>query len=125
MSSSSSLILVAHGSRRDASNDEIRRLTRQVAAGSRYQQVGCGFLELADPDIPTAITQAIEQGARKILVLPYFLSAGRHITEDIPAILNTARQQHPDTEICQLPYVGQQSGMVELLRCAAQESSRL
>ncbi len=121
MSSSTNLILVAHGSRREASNDEVRRLTQQVAAGSHHQHVGCGFLELADPDIPTAIAQEIDRGATRILILPYFLSAGRHVTEDIPAILEKARQLHPDTHIQQLPYVGQQDGMIELLRSAAEK----
>ena len=115
-----SLVIVAHGSRREASNDEVRQLTRRVAAalGGQYDHVSCGFLELADPDIPTAIEQGIQHGAQKIAVLPYFLSAGRHIAEDIPEILEEIRSRHPAIEICQLPYAGGLDGMVNLLLSA-------
>ena len=52
-----SLLLVAHGSRREASNQEIRNLTAALAgrAIGRFGHVGCAFLEIARPSIPEAI----------------------------------------------------------------------
>ena len=45
----------------------------------------CGFLELAEPSIPDGIQRCIDAGATEVVVVPYFLSAGRHVSEDIPA----------------------------------------
>ena len=82
-----SLLIVAHGSRRAASNDEVRALSERVArqAGDAYRRVECAFLELAEPSIPDGIQAEIDAGAVDITVVPYFLSAGRHVAEDIPA----------------------------------------
>lgn len=112
-----SLLLVAHGSRREASNEEIRQLTSQLAAraGSRYQSVSCAFLELAEPSIPDGIEACIQQGAEEVIVLPYFLSAGRHVQEDIPREIAGKQQQHPTIPIRQAPYVGSAAGITELL----------
>ena len=108
MSINNALLLVAHGSRRQASNDEVRELSEKLTATlqDRFDSNICAFLELAEPSIPAGIEQAVNNGASNIVVLPYFLSAGRHVSEDIPAILEEARQRHPEINICLAPYLG-------------------
>lgn len=112
-----SLLLVAHGSRRAASNDEVRDLTRALAAqaGGRFDNVACAFLELADPSIPEGLEACIRQGARRVVVLPYFLAAGRHVVEDIPALVEPVRKRHPQVEIRIAPHLGAAEGLAGLL----------
>lgn len=102
------LLLLAHGSRREASNDEVRALTAAVAAelAPRYDRVGCAFLELAAPDIGGAIDAEAVAGADEVVLLPYFLAAGRHVDEHIPAIVDAARERHPALRLRLLPHVG-------------------
>ena len=38
-------------------------------------------------------------GAKRVTVLPYFLSAGVHINRDIPGEIEKASQNHPNLEI--------------------------
>jgi len=111
------LLIVAHGSRREASNEEIRELTRSVAgrAAGRYDQVSCAFLELADPNIPDGLRQLIQAGVGEITVMPYFLSAGRHVAEDIPGEIDLVRGEFPDVEIGLAPYLGLAAGVPDLL----------
>ena len=111
-----SLLIVAHGSRRAASNDEVRALSERVArqAGDAYQRVECAFLELAEPSIPDGIQAMIDAGAADITVMPYFLSAGRHVAEDIPA--EVAKVSLPEGVSVRIaPYLGLADAMAELL----------
>jgi sirohydrochlorin ferrochelatase len=110
------LLLVAHGSRRAASNDEVRDLTRnlQKADGS-FQHVACAFLELAEPSIPDGLRAAIAAGAGEVVVLPYFLSAGRHVVTDIPDEVAVVQAEHPDVPIRVAPYLGAADGVVQIL----------
>lgn len=103
-----SLLLVAHGSRRAASNDEIRVLADALRqqAGSAYGSVSCAFLELAEPSIVQGIEACIRQGAQEIVILPYFLSAGRHVASDIPGEVETAQRAHPGITLRIAPYLG-------------------
>lgn len=112
-----SLIVVAHGSRRQESNDEVRRLTECIAgrAGERYEIVSCAFLELAQPSIPDGIEGCIGRGARYVTVLPYFLSAGRHVVEDIPREVAVKQEQHPHVEIEIAPYLGAARELADLM----------
>ncbi len=111
------LLIVAHGSRREASNDEVRALGEAVAtlADNPFDTVSCAFLELADPSIPDGLTQLIEAGASEITVAPYFLSAGRHVSEDIPAEVDKVKSEYPHIAIRIAPYLGASSAMPALL----------
>jgi sirohydrochlorin ferrochelatase len=114
------LLLIAHGSRRESSNDEIRALAARLQnAAELFSSVSCAFLEIAEPSIPTALQTLITQGKQKILVLPYFLSAGRHVSEDIPLAVAQISEQHPQTEIKIAGYFGSNPQIAALLLAQA------
>tara|TARA_B100001079_G_C16364639_1_gene494546 strand:- start:178 stop:561 length:384 start_codon:yes stop_codon:yes gene_type:complete len=112
-----SLLLVAHGSRRAQSNDEVRALTERVrmSSSSEFTDIECAFLELSPPTIPDGLEQLIARGADHITVLPYFLAAGRHVAEDIPEEVGVTRAAHPDVVIEIAPYLGTSEAMPQLL----------
>jgi len=112
-----SLLLVAHGSRREASNQEVRALASRIRkqAADRFGCIECAFLELAEPSIPEGIDTCVQAGAREVLVLPYFLSAGRHVAEDIPQLVLQKQQQYPSVTITLLPHLGAADGIATLL----------
>ena len=58
------LVVVAHGSRREASNEEVRALAERLSRmpGNEYDSVTAAFLELAEPLIPDGVVQAIDAG---------------------------------------------------------------
>ncbi len=111
------LLLIAHGSRRQASNDEVRELTNILAQDTKdeFSIVECAFLELADPLIPEGVSACVNKGADTVTVLPYFLSAGRHVATDIPEELEKAQALHPHVNIKTAPYLGSAQGISEIL----------
>lgn len=93
------LIVFAHGSRVSAANDAVRSVAREASRQAGLPVYETAFLELADPSLGEAITALAARGIRRILVTPYFLTMGRHLTEDLPKLLAEARAQHPDLSI--------------------------
>ena len=114
------LVVVAHGSRRAASNEEVSELACQLAAlvGDEYRLVSVGFLELAAPLIPDSLEKVIAQGATEISVFPYFLSAGRHIVTDVPNEVKIVQDKHPDIEIKMLTHLGALPGLKNFIASA-------
>ncbi|MGD8784491.1 MAG: CbiX/SirB N-terminal domain-containing protein [Thioalkalispiraceae bacterium] len=112
-----SLLVIAHGSRREASNDEVRALTSRIAdkAQQQFDIVESAFLELAEPSIPDGIKRCIEKGATEIVILPYFLSAGRHVAEDIPGEVDATRSQYPEIDMKIVPYLGAMEKVADLM----------
>lgn len=115
------VVLVAHGSRVDAANEAHCDLAGRVAT-SAGATVLPAFLELASPDIPTALDQAAAAHAL-VVVLPYFLLPGAHTTRDLPALVAAAEQRWPTTRFRLLPHVGADDALVGLL--AAQVDAAL
>lgn len=107
------LLLVAHGSRRSASNDEIKRLAERLDSSERgdFEMVDAAFLELAEPSIADGIEDCIQRGATEVVVFPYFLSAGRHVSEDIPAQVKIKQQQYSSIKITIASYLGDADAM--------------
>ncbi|MDN5872504.1 MAG: CbiX/SirB N-terminal domain-containing protein [Nitrococcus sp.] len=117
------LLLLAHGSRRHGSNEEIRHLSQRLAECLRdcYAHVAPAFLELAEPSIPAAIDEAVNAGTAEVVLFPYFLSAGRHVCEDIPRLVGEARQRHPHVRLELRPYLGELPGLIELIVASLRE----
>lgn len=111
------LIIIAHGSRRTESNQEVVELTEKVRqqASSRFSLVEHAFLELAQPDLPSVLDKLVEQGVDTITVLPYFLNSGNHVMQDIPALLDAAKSKHPSCNFLLVPAIGKYEGMPELI----------
>jgi sirohydrochlorin ferrochelatase len=112
-----SLLLVAHGSRREQSNNEVRQVTAMLKdrVGDRFVAVECAFLELAEPSIPDGIECCVRQGGEVVEVIPYFLSAGRHVAEDIPEQVDIKRREYPDIDIRITRYLGAAEAIPEVL----------
>lgn len=108
------LVLVAHGSRLPEANLEVQILAEQLQERLKRDVIAC-FLELAFPSIPEGIDLALAQSPDEIWVLPYFLTQGRHVQEDIPKILGEKARAFPETHIRILDYLGSQSKILELV----------
>lgn len=87
MNSDVGLVLIAHGSRRAEANDDLYRVAESLRRRG-FPYVFPSFLELTEPTILAAGAACAQTGVRLVVLLPYFLSAGKHVVDD----LETARQ---------------------------------
>ena len=111
-------LILAHGSRRAQSNDEVMQLADCFATQSdgEYPIVRAAFMELAKPEIPETIDSVIKAGATELVILPYFLAAGAHVVQDIPEILEESLADKPDIKFRVLPHIGGAKGMIQLIQ---------
>lgn len=111
------LIILAHGSRRQESNLEVKNLTEEVKkiAGTEYEIIEYAYLELIEPDLLQSIDNTINSGATNITVLPYFLNSGNHVKRDIPAMIQTATEKHLGCTFNVSPCIGMLKNMPALI----------
>lgn len=112
-----SLLIVAHGSRRESSNEEVRKLAEQIRSmpDLPVDEVATAFLELAAPSIPEGLEACIQRGADEVLVFPYFLAAGRHVVEDIPAEIAPVQARYPEISVSITPHLGMATELPALI----------
>jgi len=90
------VVIVDHGSKRAESNAMLERFVAMFAETGGYAIVEPAHMELAEPSIATAFDRCVRRGARRVVVMPYFLLPGRHWNQDIPTLTEEAAQRHPD-----------------------------
>jgi sirohydrochlorin ferrochelatase len=110
MTSSSSertaVLLIAHGSREPSANNDLHALAARLAAEGEHPIVVACFLELAEPDIATGGERCVARGARRVLMIPYFLSAGVHLRRDLRAARDDLERRYPAVAFCLGPALG-------------------
>jgi sirohydrochlorin ferrochelatase len=112
-----SVILIAGGSDTVEANEEVRGLATGLAAhlDGRYDRVACAFMAHAQPTVADAIAGEAGEGARELVCFPYFLTATPSWAQDLPAMVEQARRDHPDVTITLERYLGAQRAMPRLV----------
>ncbi|RLP07009.1 cobalamin biosynthesis protein [Propionibacterium australiense] len=91
------LVVAAHGTRQAEGLASCRALVDRVAAKLPGVHVGIGFVELAEPDIATAVADALEAvqpeagEGQDAVVAPLLLHTGGHVRSDIPEAIEEGR----------------------------------
>jgi sirohydrochlorin ferrochelatase len=88
-------LLIAHGSRVETANKDLATLAEQLRSRQIYPIVEIAYLELAEPTILDAGKTCVQAGAAQVYLLPYFLSAGAHVTGDLERYRQELAAQFP------------------------------
>jgi sirohydrochlorin ferrochelatase len=91
------LLLIAHGSRHAEANDDLRHAAAALRQRG-HEIVVASFLELAEPDMLAGGRQCAAAGAERVVLVPYFLSAGVHVRRDLTAAREALAREFPGVE---------------------------
>lgn len=116
------VLLIAHGSRRPEANADLQRLAEQVTTTGGYAIVEVSYLELTTPTIDEGGRQCVRRGANRVLMLPYFLSAGVHVVQDLEAARLALGEEFPHVEFQLCPPLGLHPLMVRIVLDRLQEA---
>jgi sirohydrochlorin ferrochelatase len=92
------------------------RVVEVVKQRGVFPVVEVGFMECNEPDIPTAIDSCVAQGATEVIAVPYFLHTGTHVADDLPTLLEQARERHPHIEFRMGDYLGRSERLTDILQ---------
>src|SRR5579885_2290753 len=90
------LLLIAHGSRQPGANDDLYHVAAELRR--RGHAVVESFLELAEPDVDGGAGRCVAQGAGRVVLVPYFLSAGVHVRRELAAARDRLARRYPHVE---------------------------
>ncbi|RXJ75968.1 hypothetical protein CRV03_10800 [Arcobacter sp. F155] len=110
------IIFVAHGSKKEESNEEFLSLVEELSHKDRFYGLKkAAFLEIATPDIKSVVTELIIKGAREVVLYPYFLNSGKHVTRDLPKIVEELKEEHKNIMFKLLPHFGQSKKIQDII----------
>jgi sirohydrochlorin cobaltochelatase len=113
------IVLIGHGSRDPLWRVPIETLAQRVSQRSPGLAVCCAYLEWASPAVQEAVEALVSQGHGRIRLMPLFFGMGKHAREDMPALVQSLRDQHPGLDLQVMPSAGEQSEVLDLLASLA------
>jgi sirohydrochlorin ferrochelatase len=122
MSHRVALLLIAHGSRRPEANADLTYIADRLRERGRYPIVQVSFLELAEPGIEAGGAMCVEAGATDVILLPYFLSPGIHVVEDLTAARNALGERFPGVRFVLAEPLGRHPLLVDVVEERAGEA---
>ena len=120
------VMIVDHGSKRAAANERLEALCAAYAEAHANKDwvVVAAHMELASPSIAEAFDALVAGGCELVVCHPFFLSPGRHATEDVPELLAAAAAKHPAVTSVMTPALGTAPGLLDLMHSIVADSVR-
>jgi sirohydrochlorin ferrochelatase len=116
------LLLIAHGSRQEEANADLHHVLDALRRRGTFAVVEASFLELAEPDIDAGAARCVAQGAERVVLLPYFLSAGVHVRRDLTAARDRLAARFPAVEFRLAEPLGPHALLLEVVEERAREA---
>lgn len=119
------VVVLAHGSRGEQARTSqvLKRVTEGVKAvlHPEVEVVGAA-LQFESPSLEETVRALVGRGIDRIVITPYFLFSGRHITEDIPEMIEEFKQQYPGKEFILTDILGSDQHSANLVAERIQEA---
>lgn len=119
------VILIGHGSRVPGAAESMEKVAQALKASGRYPHVTTCNMSLMRPHFVETFQRVVAQGAKAILVLPYFLNEGVHIKCDIPNMMQDIGKDYPDVKLVMGMPLGFDRLLVDLVAKRISECTQL
>jgi sirohydrochlorin ferrochelatase len=118
------LLLIAHGSRQEEANADLQHVLVEMRRRGRYAIVEASYLELAEPGIEEGAARCVAQGAERVVLLPYFLSAGVHVCKDLGQVCRRLRGGYPGVDFRLAEPLGRHPLLLEVVAERARQAEQ-
>ena len=109
------VVILGHGSRSEGADDSIRQAENRVRKSGNYDVVVHAFLQYATPSFRDVLEECLRQQVAKVVVVPFFMQSGAHVSTDIPELVKTVKTKYPQLDIIVTDYVGGHPFMADIV----------
>jgi hypothetical protein len=119
------IILMGHGSRVPGAGKDMEEVAQRLKDKYGYPRVEICFISRLGPHFPEIFEKCVNQGAKKVLAIPYFLHEGLHLLLDIPEMMQQEAKKFPYVKLMLGRSLGFDEGLVDLVERRIEESKDL
>jgi sirohydrochlorin ferrochelatase len=109
------IIILGHGSRLKKANGLIAGIIKTIKEELKLRNIHPAYLQLVHPNLSKGIRNLAKEGCRKIIIVPFFLFAGNHVSRDIPGIIREEKRKYPHIAFVYTKNLGQDLRIAEIV----------
>ncbi len=100
------VIILGHGSKVKKANATIRKVIKEIRGKGAPEIIEPSYLQMHNPNLHASVKKVIEKGCKKIVIVPFFLFMGNHVSRDIPREIERERRLYKDIEFVYAKNIG-------------------
>ncbi|OLZ09934.1 sirohydrochlorin chelatase [Sulfobacillus thermosulfidooxidans] len=108
------ILFVGRGSSDPVANAHFYQMSRMLWERTEYALVENAFIGITFPSLPQGLQRIYQLGARKIIVVPYFLFTGA-LFKKIERVSYEFAAQHPDVKLSVTQYFGLEEEIIQIV----------
>jgi len=89
------VMLLAHGTKEPEASEPVHQYAKALADSTGLWVEPC-LREFIEPSVPTVVQKMVSKGAKRIVVVPFFLFKSGHVSRDITNDLAREEEKHPE-----------------------------
>jgi sirohydrochlorin ferrochelatase len=109
------VIVLGHGSRQEGADAPLAELAAGLRSSGAYAMVEQAFLQYVPPTLPDTVKRCVAGGAEQIVIVPFFLQPGAHVTRDIPEAVVALHSEYPQVRFSVTGHVGGHPLMAQIV----------
>src|SRR5216683_7764762 len=129
MKKTTGLILVSHGSLQSGAANTLLEHAERIRGSGEYSCVEVAFLNYSEPRLDAAVRSCSAQGLERIVIVPYFLVAGKFVKKDLLQAVSGVKSLVPSIQIDIAEPIGYDvalaQAILDLARNATSKSRRI
>jgi sirohydrochlorin cobaltochelatase len=114
------ILIVGRGSSDLYANSDLYKIARMFWERTRFRWVEVSFIGVTEPLFDEGMERCIRLGAKKIVILPYFLFTGVLIKR-MQTKMNEFQERHPGIQFHMSSYLGFDDGLIPIVQKRVQE----
>lgn len=119
------VILMGHGSRVPDAGQGMELVARTLKETGFCGIVEVCYMERQGPRFDEALAKCVAGGAKRVVLIPYFLHMGLHIRVDIPNMMRHEAEKYPDITLIFGKNLGYDDLLLQLVKKRIGESRQL
>ena len=109
------MVVLGHGSRRKEANELIPRIIRDLKRTLGLPKIYPAYLQLAKPELGESLERLAKAKCRRIIIIPFFLFVGNHVSRDIPEVIEQEKKKYPDVRFIYTRNLGEDSRIADIV----------
>lgn len=111
------IIVLVHGIRGERGSREVETTLQKITSGLKYYfpqqtEITGAALQFNQPSLEDAVDMLAARNVTRIIIAPYFLFTGLHITEHVPEAIDELRKKHQAIEFILSDIMGMDNSFI-------------
>lgn len=116
------IIVLSHGSKLKKANASLDRTVKAIRQKTGLDTIVPAYLQSFRPDLTESIKNLIARGCHTLIIIPFFLFNGNHVTRDIPRLLEKEKTKYPKTEFIYTKNLGEDIRIADIVADIIEEA---